>query len=318
MPVSFIVQTPTVRNAAAANLGQLTRLSARVEQLMADLASNAANAPEPDVAVAYLTALKGGLQAAGDKLQPATLDKVAAALHGMRSTHSSAAGGSDSWQAALAGATGALAAWASTEGLGQVMAAATGGGGKLEDREAAAMLLAAVAAAAAQRLEPAGLLRQAGEAGVKFTRDEALTVKIAGGKAIARLYWAYRSTLGTTYVNVMTSLLGPDQHSEVQRQALLSCQRLVDADEDVLTAHMPALLPSICAILQRDPSSQVKSAAEQLLRKALKLAVADVDWEGVKGVVAATGGTARAFMTDAYLRRLQKLPEETWVEAEEY
>jgi hypothetical protein len=307
-----------VRNAAASNLGQLTRLSARVEQLMTDLATNAANAPEPDVAVAYLMALKGGLQAAGDKLQPPTLEKISSALSGMRSSHSSAAGGSDSWQAALAAATGAYAAWTSAEGLGHVITAAAAGGVKLEDRELAAMLLAAVAAAAAQQLEPAGLLRQAVEAGVKFTRDEALTVKVAGGKAIARLYLAYRSTLGTTFVNVMMSLLGPDQHSEVQRQALLSCQRLVNADEQVLTPHMPALLPSVCAVLQRDPSSQVKSAAEQLLKKALQLAVADVDWEGVKGVVAATGGTARAFLTDAYLRRLHKLPEETWVEAEEY
>lgn len=67
---------PAVRSAAAANLGELTRLSARLDQLTSDLASNAANATELDTRVAYLQALKGALLASGDKLQPATLGKV--------------------------------------------------------------------------------------------------------------------------------------------------------------------------------------------------------------------------------------------------
>lgn len=67
---------PGVRSAAAANLGELTRLSARLDQLTSDLASNAANATEMETRVAYLQALKGALLASGDKLQPATLGKV--------------------------------------------------------------------------------------------------------------------------------------------------------------------------------------------------------------------------------------------------
>lgn len=67
---------PAVRSAAAANLGELTRLSARLDQLTSDLASNAAGASELETRVAYLQALRGALLATGDKLQPATLGKV--------------------------------------------------------------------------------------------------------------------------------------------------------------------------------------------------------------------------------------------------
>ncbi|GBF89654.1 hypothetical protein Rsub_02372, partial [Raphidocelis subcapitata] len=69
-----------VRAAAAANLGELTRLSARVDQLTSDLAASAVSAPEADARVAYLQALRGALAASGPRLAPATLSKVEDAL----------------------------------------------------------------------------------------------------------------------------------------------------------------------------------------------------------------------------------------------
>jgi len=66
-----------VRLTAAANLGELTRrLSPRVEQLVVDLAANAASAGDPDTSAAYLTALRGAVRASGDRLTGPTLDKV--------------------------------------------------------------------------------------------------------------------------------------------------------------------------------------------------------------------------------------------------
>ena len=69
-----------VRGAAAANLGELTVLSARVDQLTSDLASNAVSATETDVRIAYLQALRGALVASGARLAPATMAKVEESL----------------------------------------------------------------------------------------------------------------------------------------------------------------------------------------------------------------------------------------------
>jgi len=65
-------QAPAVRMTAADNLGELTRLSARLEQLVADLAGSAAAAADLDTSAAYLTALRGALRASGDRLTPPT------------------------------------------------------------------------------------------------------------------------------------------------------------------------------------------------------------------------------------------------------
>lgn len=143
------------------------------------------------------------------------------------------------------------------------------------------------------------------------------SVKIAGGRAIVRLYAVHRN-IGPALVGCLTTLLGPDQSSEVQRQALVSLATLAGMDDRALSAHLGALLPSICSILQRDPNSQVKAAAEQLLRKALQLHIPEAGIEVGQAAAAAAGGTAKAFLTDAYLRRLQKLVEDEWVEQEEY
>jgi hypothetical protein len=116
----------------------------------------------------------------------------------------------------------------------------------------------------------------------------------------------------------MTTLLGPDQPSDVQRQALVSLANLAAADDTALQQHMPALLPSICSILQRDPNTQVKGAAEQLLKRSLRLTGPETGLEVGQAAAVAAGGAAKAFLTDAYLRRLQKLAEDEWVEREEY
>ena len=116
----------------------------------------------------------------------------------------------------------------------------------------------------------------------------------------------------------LLALLGPDQTGEVSRQALLSLGRLaVAADADALAPLLGALLPSVCGVLQREPSSSIRAAAEQCLRKLLRPEGA-AGMEAAQAAAAAAGGMTRTFLTDAYLRRLQKLGEDEWVEPEEY
>lgn len=166
---------------AADNLGQLTRLSARVEVLVADLANSAANAVDPDTAAAYLTALSGALAASGDRLTPPTLDKVQTSLLALYRTTgsrpSATSGAVDPAAAALATALARYCAVAGPSGMSTVLEAGPigkGASGSQQERELAAMLLAAVAGAAAPALESAGLTKAVAEAAVKATRDPEL------------------------------------------------------------------------------------------------------------------------------------------------
>ncbi len=65
-----------MRARAAENLGELTRLSARVDQLATDLANSAASAPDAAAAGAFLAALRGTLVASGGRLSAPVLSKV--------------------------------------------------------------------------------------------------------------------------------------------------------------------------------------------------------------------------------------------------
>lgn len=121
--------------------------------------------------------------------------------------------------------------------------------------------------------------------------------------------------MGPALGTCMTTLLGPDQPSEVQRQACLSLTRLLAGDEGALQQTLPALLPSICSILQREPNSQMKAAAEALIKRGLQL---DRGLDAAQAAATAAGGTTRTFLTDAYLRRLQARQAEEYEEAEEF
>ena len=68
-----------MRQSAAENLGELTRLSTRVDNLAGDLVSNACTA-EPSGREAYLTALRGMLATCGARLSPAVISRAGTAL----------------------------------------------------------------------------------------------------------------------------------------------------------------------------------------------------------------------------------------------
>jgi len=68
-----------VRQSAAENLGELTRMSMRVDNLANDLVASAC-AAEPSGREAYLTALRGLLATSGARLSPAVISKAGNAL----------------------------------------------------------------------------------------------------------------------------------------------------------------------------------------------------------------------------------------------
>jgi hypothetical protein len=136
----------------------------------------------------------------------------------------------------------------------------------------------------------------------------------------------------------MQTLLGPDQAPETSRQALLALRRLAEAvaaerrqqrrraaGEDgaggdtaaaaaAAPEHGPPLpdavvaevLPSVCGLLYREPTSQVRAAGEHAVKALLGLQ-AEGDAEGALSRAQALGGTCRAFLTPSALRRVAKM-----------
>ena len=78
----FCLQTKQVRQSAAENLGQLTRMSMRVDQLAGDLLTNARQA-DPSVQEAYLTAVRGMLLTSGQRLSQPVLSRAGETLQSM-------------------------------------------------------------------------------------------------------------------------------------------------------------------------------------------------------------------------------------------
>jgi hypothetical protein len=320
---------PGVRSAAAANLGELTRLSARVDQLTSDLAASAVSSPEPDTRVAYLQALRGALAASGARLTPPTLAKVEESLEAAFRAAGALPAGPGSGEAARAAVAAALGAYAGAGGpdaARRMLALATGplAAGSPGEREAGAMALAALARGGAGALSEAGLLSDACAAAVRYAREPDHECRVAAGRAAARLA-AHDPAPGggaAAVGPVLQALLGPDQGSEVARQALVALRRLVQArGADAIAPHLQALLPCVTSLLQRDPNSQLRAAAEAALKHALGLASGDSGAGGLDAATAAAvavGGTARAYLTDAYLRRLAKLAEDEWEDPEDY
>lgn len=176
-------QASNVRSFAASNLGELTRLSQRVDQLATDLATTASSSADADISSAYLSALQGTLLVSGARISPPVLSKVQELLLGMLPSRLQPNGDSsaEGLRVAAANCLGALCSCCPEESLPTALAsagaltaagataAATAGG---DEREMGAMVLAAVARYAAARLEGAGVLRQAVESAVKLSRDE--------------------------------------------------------------------------------------------------------------------------------------------------
>lgn len=134
-------------------------------------------------------------------------------------------------------------------------------------------------------------------------------MRIAAGRAAARLL-PQQPSLAPGLSTILMALLGPDQSSEVQRQALMALKRAAgdDAGAALFEPLLDKLLPSICAIVQNPQNNLTKVAAEACLKKLLRLeAVGEALAQRCAGSL---GSTVRTTLTEAYLKRLMKLAEE--------
>ncbi|KAI3427088.1 hypothetical protein D9Q98_007027 [Chlorella vulgaris] len=299
-----------VRQRAAHNLGDLARLSMRVDQLVSDLSTGARTA-EPAIQEAYLRALHGALLSSGDRLSPETISKVGAALKAV----TSAAGEDEDLRSAAAGAAGAFAKHCSPAELVAVLEAGPlgVGSGKLAERIGSAQTAAAVARHAAARLEEQGLLPRFVEAVIKAARDPSPNVKAAAARAIGRLLLAQIAEAEggapqslPPLLSSVVALLGMDQDSEVQRTMMSVLRRVAVAAPQALTPHWKDIIPSICAVVQ-GTAGPTKLAAERTLARLFGL---ERSLEPALAWVPSGGPLARTILQEVYLRRLSKMPVE--------
>ena len=300
-----------VRQSAAENLGELTKMALRLDQLVSDLATGAVSA-EPAVCEAYLTALEGALVASGDRLSQETLVKVGAASR-------EAMGNAGEDEVLLYAAAGALGAYSARCGIQELREVLETGPlapprtGKYGERLGAALVAAAVAQRAPLRIEEAELRAPFLQAVVKLSKDESTEVKRAAGKAGGRLAAAEleAGTSGASpslpaVASVLVALLGPDQHTEVQKQALAVLRRIAAAKASALAPHYSDLVPSVLSMIQ-DSSGSNKLAAERTLARVLQL---DQGMEAAQAYLNSgkPGALAKQMLSETYCRRLARLP----------
>ncbi|DBB12167.1 TPA: hypothetical protein ACH3X3_006274 [Trebouxia sp. C0006] len=300
-------QARQVRQSAAENLGELTRMSMRVDQLATDLINNAKLA-DPAIQEAYLTALRGMLLSTGQRLSPAVLSKAGETLQSMMA----GAGENEEIREKLAAGLGAFAQHCSVEEVRQMLAGPVAApSGQPGARMGAALIIANTAQFAPQRLQEAELSEQAVAAVVKLSRDPHIPTKLAAAKATGNLLLAEldghvpEGCAMEPLVPVLIALLGRDQNSEVQRQGLQVIRRICLAKSSALEPHWAALLPSLCSLAQ-DTAGPTKLATERTLARILQLEDSTHKAEHFVNTPLA-GSLVRGYLTDMKLRSLSKL-----------
>ena len=306
-----------VRQCAAKNLGELTRMALRLDQLVSELAVGAATA-EPAIAEAYLTALEGALVASGDRLSAETLSKVGNAVQEAMVSVIESGSEEEGGLGASAGAVGAYCARCPEDELRNVLERAGPLAplrtGKYGERLGAALAAAAVARRAASRLlvSPTELRVPFVQSVVRLAKDQSMEVKQAAGKAAGYLVAAELNSNSTpapslpAVTSILVALLGPDQHTEVQKQALAVLRTLSTANATALVPYYPDIVPSILTMIQ-DTSGSTKLAAERTLARVLQL---DHGPEATQAYLGSgkAGSLAKGMLTEAYSRRLGRLP----------
>ncbi|KAL6756479.1 armadillo-type protein, partial [Haematococcus lacustris] len=274
-----------VRQRAARNLGELVRLSPRADQLAGELATSARSA-EPEVRDAYLLALRGLLLSSGERLSPAVMEALGQQLRDMARL----AVDNDEFRYSLASCLGAHTRHASMDQVrttlswGPLAPPAAAAAQSASDKQLHACVLSTVAPHCGGRLaaEPA-LTAAVMDAVTRYARDPDPALRVAAGRAASRMAVAVPSLL-TPACQVLGALLGPDQSTEVARQALLSTMAPLH-----IAPH----------------AGPVKVTCELSLQKVLQLeAGLDV---AQRYLATGPGTTVRTTLTDAFLRRAAKL-----------
>jgi hypothetical protein len=297
-----------VRARAAANLGQLSRISARVDQLANDLVASAKTA-EAQIRDSYLSSLAGLLLCSGDRLSALVVQQVGDELRALVQS----AGSDEGFATALACALGALCAHGGGEQLSATLQAGPLAP-KLSDKTTearllAGMVLATVAKHAGTQLQPAGLLKPFGDAVAKLARDPDQGAKATSARAAGRLAASEPAAVGGC-IAVLVGLLGLDQGPGVQQAALHSLALLSDSTGPAgMEPLLPQVMPSVCGLMA-STAGPTRRACEVTIRHVLQLSVNMEFTQRFLDGGAGGSPAVRSALTTATLQRISNGREE--------
>mmetsp|Transcript_16894 Transcript_16894/g.43290 ORF Transcript_16894/g.43290 Transcript_16894/m.43290 type:complete len:796 (-) Transcript_16894:157-2544(-) len=304
-------QASQVRQSAARNMGALSKMSARIDQLATDLTQSVSSASDPQIRCSFLEALQQLLHNSAERLSPATVSAISAALEGFLAP--TPINFED--RSILADCIGEWGRVAPDEELKRTLSAALAlGGAKGDDnaRHMAARTLQGICHCSYERVEALHVVPKIVADINKFATDPDISIKLAAARAAGWLMVAEMRASGgggapslEALCPALVALTGPDQKSEVQRAAMAALRAAARAGPAALEPALPELLPSMCSLVGA-VQGPLKMVAERTLAAVLQLSTSDhVAQELVRS--GRVRGMAKTLLNEAYLRRISKL-----------
>jgi HEAT repeat protein len=295
-----------VRLQGARNLGSLSKMAPRLDQLVADLSSSCMSADIDGPKEAYIAALAAILHQSGEKLKEETMERVAEAI--VASATEAIDTDSEAVVKHAAVALGEYSQHCSESeldrlmnhgGFGPLVTPGTG----LGSRMCTAIYTSLVAPLASGKLK--GWLVPFVDGIIKLSHDNSVDVRMTASVAAGRTVLSEESTL-PKLMSTFLALLGPDQHVECQKQTMAILRAIADASPEALVPHFVSLIPTLISST-KTTTGATKLAAERTLACVLRLSTGD------EGVVKHyleqrdVGAVAKATLSEAYTRRLVRI-----------
>ena len=295
-----------VRLQGARNLGTLSKMAPRLDQLVVDTSSSCISADIDGPKEAYLAALAAILHESGDKLKEETMERVAEAIVVSATEAIHADSETVVKHAAMALGEYSLHCSASEfdrlmnhDGFGPLATPLSGLGSRLCTVTYASL----VAPLAATKLK--GALVPFLDSVTKLSQDNSVDVRMTAAVAAGRVVLSEPSTLAKA-MSLFLALLGPDQHVECQKQTMAILRAIANAMPEALVPHFVALVPTLIGSTKTSTGA-TKLAAERTLATVLRLSIGEERYvrEYLDGKD--TGAVAKTTLSEAYTRRLVRI-----------
>lgn len=302
-----------VRLQGALNIGKLSRMAPRLDQLVMDVSTNCMSADIDGPKEAYLSAIASILKESGDKLKDETMEKVSEAI-----TDGALSAIRTENEYAIKNAACALGEYAlhcsdaelerimNYNGFGPLCVPNTSIGSRL-----CTVTFASLAATlASSKLKDQDMLVSFIDTISRLSKDTSLDVRmlaaITGGRVVLSELTAHSTSDSLAKIApIFLAHLGPDQHVEVQKQTLAILRCISKASPDALIPFFVSLIPTVISTT-KEATGATKLAAERTLAKLLQV-------ESGNEIVLAylskpdVGAVAKSTLTEPYIRRLLRI-----------
>lgn len=313
-----------VRLEGAKNLGKLSRMAPRLDQLVCDISSSCISAEIDGPKEAYLAAIASILKESGGKLKDETKERVSEAV-----IEGATAAIQSENEGAVKNAAEALGEYSKHcsssefnlimrhDGFGPLGTLGTALGSRL----CTAVYSSLVAPLASTKILEENMLPYFIQTISTLSKDVSVDVRmsaaVAGGRVVcSELAASSQSESLEKIMNIFMAHLGPDQHVEVQKQTLAILRRIASESPTALIPFFVSMVPTVIGTT-KEATGATKLAAERTLAKILQIESGE---EVTSKYLAqpGIGPVAKASLTESYLRRLLRISDYEGDDLSEY